>query len=270
RPRASEQANLTIKDQAGKTLFERELKTDRFGVFSSDWVIPVTAPLGEYRVEVEDASGDRIGEKQVRVSRYELPTFVAEVEPDRRFYLPGENATVRVTARFVYGEPVKAGHVRVAREEERRWNFERQKWEVKEARAWEGESDKDGGFSAFIPLDEEHKTLEGENGTDYTDLEYVARYTESASGRSEERRFRLRVTKQPIHVYVVFTEFRQVAELPMRFFVVANYADGTPAITDVTVRGARESDAGALASSVLMNARARTDSHGVALVESLA
>ncbi|MCI0485259.1 MAG: MG2 domain-containing protein [Blastocatellia bacterium] len=274
RPRKSEALTIRITDQENETAFEREVTTDRFGVAAADWQIPPTTPLGQYTIEVRGNNDDPSGQASVRVSRYELPTFVTEVEPDRAFYLPGQDAKVKVTARFVYGEPVKSGRVRIARESSREWNFEEQRWQVEEEGVWEGEADSEGAFAATIPLADEHEELKETDGSKYDDPEYVARYTETASGRSEEKRFRLRVTKEAIHVYAFSTEARQTPKLPIRLYVIANYADGTPAIADISVKAfieaTEETDVqkqNPSAYPIAFQAQARTDLHGVALIE---
>ena len=52
--------------------------------------------------------------------------------------------------------------------------------------------------------------------------------TDLTTGRTEQRRFQLRVTKNPINVYVSPTP-SQSQKMPSTFFVSTFYADGTPA-----------------------------------------
>ncbi|MEW6127732.1 MAG: carboxypeptidase regulatory-like domain-containing protein [Acidobacteriota bacterium] len=266
RPRKSENLTVEIEDGEYKNVFERELVTDRFGVATADWTIPATAPLGQYQVEIHNQD-NQLAEASVRISRYELPTFVVNVEPDKPFYLPDEDARVKVSAAFVYGEPVKAGRVRVAREEEREWNWRAQKWEVEESAVWEGEAEKDGAFTAQIALTDEHQKLKESDYSKYRDINYVARYTEAASGRSEERRFRLRVTKDAIHLYVFSTDIRQPTALPLRFYAVANYADGTPATVDMALKAQYKHRSDEKGLPPLFTIHTRTDKHGIALIE---
>jgi len=57
----------------------------------------------------------------------------------------------------------------------------------------------------------------------------VAAYvTDLSTGRTEQRRFDLRVTKNPIHVYVS-SEPRRNPKMRPTFFVSTFYADGRPA-----------------------------------------
>jgi hypothetical protein len=134
---------------------------------------------------------------------------------------------------------------------------------VTEEGVWEGNSDSEGVFEITIPLRSEHEALSEDKYNQFRDPEYVARYTESASGRSEERRFRLRISKQPIHVYAISPDGRQHAGLPLRFYVVTSYADGSPAQCDLSVFGRGE-----VKSQPAFTSLARTDEHGIALIES--
>src|SRR5205085_7962591 len=113
---ANTEAQLYINDPEDKTVFNATLKTSCFGVASADWPVPNNTRLGDYRLDVKIEAGryeDSETSANVRISRYELPNFVVNVKPDREFYLPGQNAEVEVRARYLFGEPVKRGHVRV-------------------------------------------------------------------------------------------------------------------------------------------------------------
>ena len=66
---------------------------------------------------------------KVRISRYDLPNFAVKAQPDRTYYLPGQNAEVKVNADYLFGQPLTHGHVRVVRETEREWNYKEQKWD---------------------------------------------------------------------------------------------------------------------------------------------
>jgi uncharacterized protein YfaS (alpha-2-macroglobulin family) len=74
RPRSIEPIAVNVQDEGSKTVFNRDLTSDRFGVASADWTIPAMAPLGTYSIQVAANDGDRIGQVEVRVSRYELPS----------------------------------------------------------------------------------------------------------------------------------------------------------------------------------------------------
>ena len=114
---------LKIEDEEGTSVFISTLKTSRFGVASADWQIPANARLGRYTVGLKSEDDDWYTQGQptqtVKVSRYDLPNFAVTTKSDRAFYLGGQNAEVEVRADYLFGQPVKRGHVRVVRQTER-------------------------------------------------------------------------------------------------------------------------------------------------------
>ncbi|MFP5264488.1 MAG: MG2 domain-containing protein [Blastocatellia bacterium] len=232
------EATLTITNPEGATVFRSPLRTSRFGVASADWAIPESTRLGEYRATVrldDEKYAHNEADQYVKITRYELPTFVVSVKPDRAYYLPGQNADVEVSANYLFGRPVTRGGVRVIRESDRAWNFREQKWEVEGGERVEGETDKAGNFIAHIDLSKEQESLSQSDYTRFLDVEYAAYFTDVSSGRTEQRRFSLRLTRQAIHVYVMRDTYYQAEDFPMRFYVSTFYADGTPAACEVTI-----------------------------------
>jgi hypothetical protein len=230
-----------ITDPEGTVVFRARLKTSRFGAASADWVIPENTRLGEYQVSFgrEDSS---YAVYRVKISRYDLPNFTAKVKPDYPFYLPGQSARVEVRADYLFGQPVKRGRVRVVRESEREWNYREQKWETKEEEKYEGETDAEGRFIAQIDLGKAHEDVKDSDYNRFKDITYAAYFTDASTGRTEQRRFDLRVTKEPIHVYVVGNESGRSSRLPLEFYVSTYYADGTPAQCEVFLSKGSEDD----------------------------
>jgi hypothetical protein len=234
---ANVEGTLKIRDPEGSYIFRAGLKTSRFGVASVDWPISDSARLGEYFIEAwlgEESSHNAPGSQPFKISRYELPNFAVGVKPDRGYYLPGQNAEVEVRADYLFGQPVKRGRVRVVRETERRWNYREQKWEVEEGDKYEGALGDDGRFIAHIDLAEEHKDFDTGSYSRFRDLRYAAYLTDPTTGRTEQRRFDLRLTKEPIHVYLI-DRGRVGDGLPLQFYVSTFYADGAPAQCEVAI-----------------------------------
>src|SRR5215813_877594 len=228
---------LRIYDLESTTHFRADFKTSRFGVANVDWQIPDGARLGDYQIEAligEQSPRRTWGLNWVKISRYDLPNFVVNVKPDRGYYLPGQNVEVEVRADYLFGQPVKRGRVRVVRETERRWNYGEQKWETEEGDKYEGALDDDGRFVARIDLAEEHKDFDPESYSRFRDLRYAAYLTDLTTGRTEQRRFDLRITKEPIHVYLI-ERGRDSEGLPLQFYVSTFYADGAPAQCEVAI-----------------------------------
>ncbi len=237
--------SVKITDPEGTLVFRTNMKTSKFGIASADWQIPVNLRLGDYEAEVsfaDDVPEARSRRIWIKVSRYDLPNFTVAARPDREFYLAGQNATIEVRADYLFGQPVAHGHVRVVRETERQWNYREQKWELKQEKSVEGELDADHHFVAKLDLSGEHAELAKEDYRRFEDLDYTAYLTDLSTGRTEEWRFRLRVTKDPIHIYVVQDSASASADLPLEFYVSTSYADGRPARCEVSISDDSDGD----------------------------
>jgi hypothetical protein len=244
---ANQKILVRICDPEEVTVFRDVVTSSRFGIVTVDWPIPENTRLGDYRiwVGVEGEETYTHTASDVRISRYDLPNFSVSVEPDRGYYLAGQNAVVRVRAGYLFGQPVTRGHVRVVRESEREWNYREQKWDVVEGDKYEGDTDPSGTFVAHIDLKKDHEELEESDDSQFTDVTYAAYFTDPTTNRTEQRRFDVRVTKDPIHVYVLdnYDFWRHNRTLPLSFYVTAFYADGSPARCKLNLSFAESSDA---------------------------
>ena len=271
-------ASLTIEDERGEEVFSTEMETSRFGVGFADWQIPENAPLGDYFLTVEldeDRFEDSRASHYVKISRYDLPNFAVEAKPNRPYYLPGQNGEVEIRADYLFGQPVMKGRVRVVRERERRWDFRTQKWETDEGETYEGELDAEGRFRVRVDLSKEHAMLSELGYAQFLDLQYAAYLTDATTNRTEQRRFALRLSKEPIHLYIIDGGNRQAEGVPLEFYVSTFYPDGTPAECDVEIQteegkpySVRSSDGQpvryALANRKMLHAR--TNRYGVAKI----
>jgi len=234
---ADQPARFEIADPEDTLQYGAEVRTSRFGIASADWQIPESLRLGTYQIHAE-LEGDQFGKSEaqaeVKISRYELPTFVVTAKPDHTYYLPGQNAAVEVRADYLFGKPVRHGHVRVVRETERQWNYRDQKWDIKQAETYEGETDGEGRYVAHLDLTRDHDELEKNDYERFRDLRFAAYFTDTSTGRTEQRRFDARLTKEPIHIYVIGNASAPQG-LPLDFYISTDYADGSPAACDVEV-----------------------------------
>ena len=236
---ADEDVAFELKDEDDTTVFRRQLKTSRFGVASADWQIPDNTRLGDYKLTLK-MEGDKYGEDYdssttVKISRYDLPNFAVTTKADRAYYLAGQNAEVEVRGDYLFGQPVRRAHVRVVRQTERRWNYKEQKYETEERDPVEGELDERGSFVARLDLAGEHKELADADYQRFRDLDFAAYVTDPTTNRTEQRRFTLRLTKDPVHLYVAEGRYGQAKGMPLAFYLSTFYADGKPAQCEVTI-----------------------------------
>jgi hypothetical protein len=236
---AGEEVTLKLEDADNSTVFSTETKTSRYGIATADWPIPESTKLGWFTlsVEMEDSRYDTDygASRSLRISRYDLPNFTVATKPDRSYYLAGQNAEVEVRGDYLFGQPVKRGLVRVVRQTERHWDYAEQKYVTEEQDPVEGKLDEQGRFVARLDLSKEHAELAESGYRRFEDISYAAYVTDPTTNRTEQRRFRLRLTKDPIHVYVNEGRYTQTKGLPLAFYVSTSYADGTPAECEVSV-----------------------------------
>lgn len=263
-------AVLKIYDQDDTLAFREGLTTSAFGIASFSWMTPANLKLGTYqlRLSIEGYDESKTGGfAWVKISRYDAPNFYVTATPDRTFYLAKQNPKVEVGARYVFGQAVTRGRVRVVRETERRWNYAEQKYDTEEGEEVKGELNASGIFTAQLDVADEFKKLQDSNYSPYRDINYAAYITDDSTKRTEARRFQIRVTRSPIHVYASEANLNNTRGLPLEFYVSASYADGTPA-TNCTIDVSAETEAASntQAARIERLASVRTNRFGVAKV----
>lgn len=127
---------------------------------------------------------------------------------------------------YLFGKPVQQAKVRVVRQTTERGQ-QTGRWTADESSPVLGEFDRTGKFVAAIDLQPDAK-FEGTDYSRFTDVDFAAYVTDLSTGVTEQRRFQLRVTVQPIHLYVAAATYEPSGE-PRDLYITSAYADGTPA-----------------------------------------
>ena len=248
---ANKEVAIAIEDEEGNEQFHETVKTSRFGVAHTEWNIPQKLRLGTYQAgaqvkgsEDEDDYDSQPARASLRVSRYELPTFTVKAEPDRKYYLPGQDATVEISADYLFGKPVQNANVRLVKQQDRRWDFKEQKWSVEESDPIEGAFNKEGKFEARVDLENEFESFDPDDYSHYEDLTLAAYVTDLSTKRTEQRRFSIRLSQQPIQLYAISGESWSPASESATLYITSSYADGTPASVNGTSYFAEPNDQG--------------------------
>ncbi len=267
---------VEITGRGNDTAFKTTVTTSRFGVAVCDWPIPASAETGDYEISAgfeEEGHSNSDRHLTIRVSRYELPEFVVTATPDRGFYAPDQNAEVTIRADYLFGKPVGGGNVRIVRAAGSYWDNEaRQNIDIPEATVT-GVADVSGKFSTTLDLSPfRRKFSEYER---FADVAYTAFVTDPTTGRTESRRFDIRISPDPIHVY--FPSSYGNVGLPFQVPVRTFTADGSPLACDVTVAALPNEEIGdeknrkVIVPKILERGRRveiRTNRFGLALVDS--
>ncbi len=240
---AGAEIEFRIRDEDNTLLFRERVTTSAFGVAHMSWQIPANAKLGNYYIEARGPDGRDAGEHSVRITRYDLPNFVVNAKGDRDYYLPANRyAEIEVHADYLFGKPVARGRVRIVEEKSREWSWREQKYVIDEGVVLEGELGADGSFKASYDLAAAHASMKPERRwQQFKDIQFAAYVTDASTNRTEQRRFDLRVTPQPIHLYWIPADRSSHPEMPITGYVSAFYPDGTPAecVIDVEMRPGR-------------------------------
>lgn len=232
------EVEMRIEDEEETVLFSKTVKTSEYGIAAISWQIPENAKLGTYTLTLE-SDDDDFDEftMSFTVTRYDLPNFSVDAKADRSYYLPTDtNAAITVRADYLFGKAVKRGKVRLVEEKERKWNWEEQKYVAEEGAIIEGVTDADGKFIANLDIRPQLAEMNRQNWNRFVDVKFAAYFTDTDTNRTEQKRFDIRLTKEPIHVYFIRISDNNPA-LPFTGYFSTFYADGTPATCSVTVSG---------------------------------
>ncbi|HEV8484286.1 MAG TPA: MG2 domain-containing protein [Blastocatellia bacterium] len=225
---AEAELKLTLRNNKGETVGTATESTDRFGVAAHDFKLAEEVDLGDYTLEVKTTSKPSAHQSTgIEVSRYELPTFSVAAEPDKSFYLGGDVARITLRANYLFGKPVEDGRVKIVADH---------------ATGAQERNSNTAGFSGVVsnghaeirvgPLRPPQKTQYQQQFVDRT---YSAYVTDATSGRTEQTRFTLRVSREALHLYIRMAQGNAIEELPVEFYVSAYYPDGSPAQCDMTI-----------------------------------
>jgi hypothetical protein len=216
RAQADAKYNIRVFDGGSALVQSWDVTTSRFGIAGADWEIPANAGPAKYQVHVK---GEEEGEDawgQVEVRRYELPSFRVSAAPLRPFYRLGETPEVEVRGEYLFGKPVAGGKVKITEGDD-------------DEALRDGVLDASGHFRASLQIDLDKDDFEYQR---FRDFHYIAYVTDPTTNRTEQRRFDVRISRDPLHVYVVRQE---ETALGVRLYVAAYTPDGKPAAAMIEV-----------------------------------
>ena len=159
------------------------------------------------------------------IERYDLPEFSVTATMDRGFYLAGQAPVVKIHAGYLFGKPVAAGTIGLYRLDGESWNTRRSLAEEKTEPVAKGTLDANGDASFTLDVKSDFEDLAGNTYERYTDLNWRAIVTDTSTGRSEPRKFTVRLSRDPVHIYL---SEPLGDESEGDVIVSTSYADGTP------------------------------------------
>ena len=235
RAAADKPVTVTVTDPDNKTLAKASLKSNRFGIVAYDWETTEQTATGDYEVKfdldnVTGGGGDAT--QEVRIQRYELPEFSVMATPDRAFYLTGEEPKVVIHAGYLFGKPVAAGSVRLVRADDAEWNSKTGRYDEPKEVEDKAQLDANGDATVTLKVTDEFDQLKSDTWERFRDVKYRAMVTDATTGRTEPRNFAVRLTKEPVHIYL---NPIGSSEREGEYLISTSFADGTPAPCRVTL-----------------------------------
>jgi A-macroglobulin complement component/alpha-2-macroglobulin family protein/MG2 domain-containing protein/A-macroglobulin receptor len=103
-PNGDADVTFEIEDGKGNKIFKKTIKSDAYGIASSDFALGQVLNQGTF--EVRASSGSTTTKKTVDVFEYALPKYKLAIETDKTWYLPGENVAFGIDARYFFGKAV--------------------------------------------------------------------------------------------------------------------------------------------------------------------
>lgn len=138
--RAGRSTELVLRDANRKEIGRKQVVTDDFGGFSTEFILPETTLPGNFQLTAADG-----GSRFIRVEAYKRPTFDVTFTPYEKTYHIGDTLAVEGKAMNFSGVPVRNGKVRYTLTRTRAW-FWRADGGQEEIGQGEVTTDADGRF----------------------------------------------------------------------------------------------------------------------------
>lgn len=106
---ANQEVWIEIQDSEGQSVHREKKRLSSMGTLNGTWTVPAAARLGYYAVQMQ--SGESVHSGGFMVEEYRKPEYQVRVIPEARRVLQGKPASVKIDARYFYGEPVAGAKV---------------------------------------------------------------------------------------------------------------------------------------------------------------
>jgi uncharacterized protein YfaS (alpha-2-macroglobulin family) len=241
---ANRALTFEVEDARGNKVFKKATQTDKFGIASAEFGLADEVNLGTYHVRA--LMGDNRAELALNVERYVLPKFKVAVEFAKAAhgYRPGDHVTGTVRANYFFGKPVDRSEVSV--------KASGMDVEMFQAASVSGKTDADGAYRFDLRLP---SYFAGRPHTQGAARVLIEATVKDSAGHAETRGEPVTVSDSPLLITAAPEGGTMAPHLENQVFVLTSYADGAPAVTDLTVHAQGNADQ-----------KVKTDAGGVALV----
>ncbi|HKG14884.1 MAG TPA: MG2 domain-containing protein, partial [Pyrinomonadaceae bacterium] len=106
----SKTVSVTVTDNDGATIYEKELPLSTRGTFAGELDLPEESPLGSYSINA--AVGDASSTGYFQVAEYKKPEYKVSVKTAQGYVMAGQKAKFTVAANYYFGAPVARAGVK--------------------------------------------------------------------------------------------------------------------------------------------------------------
>jgi hypothetical protein len=251
---ASRKLTFEMEDARGNKVFRKAVSTDAFGIASAEFTLADEVNLGAWHLRAVLGEGDApvtAAELTLTVQRYVLPKFRVAVDfamqngKPKRDYRPGDHVTGTVHANYFFGKPVDHAPVTVKAAGLDVAEFE--------AASVAGQTDAAGDYRFDLRLPDYFAGSGLAQGAAPVMVEATVK---DAASHSETHDESITVTRSPLLILAVPESGKLIPGLENQVYLLTSYPDGSPAQTDLRVRG-----------DGMPDTKTSTDASGVAIVQ---
>jgi len=215
-------ATVEITGPNGNRLFSREVALNEYGTGNVTFPVSSEAPPGRYRVKVHYDGETRV--RTVSVREYEKPRFDVGFSPEESYYRPGQRVRATVDAEYFFGEPVSNATVTV--------EGMGYVGDLRSFDAVEATTDEAGVATVDLRLPDYFAGLPSEGGKG---LAVVNVSVTDEAGHTETITRKIPIAQQELVLNAFTADGKLSPGVPNTVYVTAEYPDGRPASTEVTV-----------------------------------
>ena len=99
----NETYTVELSDVNGNDIGEKKVRTNEFGSFTTEFILPAACLNGSYTIEVEETDGRAF----IQVEEYKRPTFDIVFDPQKDSYQVGDSVQVKGTVSSFNGVPLQ-------------------------------------------------------------------------------------------------------------------------------------------------------------------
>jgi alpha-2-macroglobulin-like protein len=214
-PLGNKPITFEVEDARGNKVFKKKGTLSKFGVASSEFVLAHEVNMGTFTLRA--VLPDSQIEKKVRVERYVLPKFKAEVKTDKSYYLPGETVKGTLSAKYFFGKPVANSEVTVI--------VNTVDIGVTKLTELKGKTDPIGGYTFRYTLPKSFVGQPFEQGKAVVEFDATVKDT---AEHKQQTVARVPVVKDPLQIVVVPENRALVPGIQNRFYAAVATPDGAP------------------------------------------